>query len=50
MVIEGFVINGGCIAADALETYAFVIGQHEAGMFNFVQIPKWLRTNVDLYA
>ena len=42
-------INGGRITAGALEAYAFIIGQHEAGTFNFEQLTKWLRTNVDLY-
>ena len=42
-------INGGRITADAIETYAFIIGLHEAGTFNFEQLIEWLRTNVDLY-
>jgi len=42
-------INGGRITAEALETYTFIIGLHEAGTFNFVQLTKWLRANVGLY-
>lgn len=39
-------INGGRITADALEAYAFIIGLHESGTFNFERLTEWLRANV----
>lgn len=39
-------INGGLITADAVQTHAFIIGLHEAGMFNFERLTEWLRNNV----
>jgi len=39
------VINGRRIAADADETYAFIMGLYEAGTFDFPHLTLWLRSN-----
>ena len=39
-------INGGRITAEADETYAFIIGLHETGRFDFERLTQWLRRNV----
>ena len=38
-------INGLSITAGADETYAFIIGLHEAGTFRFELLVPWLRDN-----
>jgi len=38
-------INGMRITADAGETFAFIIGLHEAGTFEFGHLSRWLRQN-----
>jgi death-on-curing protein len=39
-------INGGRITADADATYAFIIGLHETGAFDFERLTQWLRYHV----
>ena len=39
-------INGATIAAEADETYEFIIGLYEADRFEFDQLDRWLRRNV----
>lgn len=41
-------INGARLAADASETYAFVIGLYETNQFNFERLTPWLRRHVSL--
>jgi death on curing protein len=38
-------INGVSITADAASTYAFIIGLHEMGSFQFDHLEAWLRRN-----
>jgi death-on-curing protein len=40
------IINGARITADADDTFAFIIGLHEAGTFEFDHLTRWLRQNV----
>ncbi len=39
-------INGGRIAAEADETYAFIMGLYETGNFDFEHLTLWLRSTV----
>jgi death-on-curing protein len=41
-------INGVRISADAEDTYAFIIGLHESGPFEFTRLAGWLRANVTM--
>ena len=41
-------INGAQVTADAEETYIFIWGLYEAGMFNFDKLAQWLRHNAKL--
>jgi death-on-curing protein len=41
-------INGVRISADAEDTYAFIIGLHESGTFEFTRLAGWLRANVTM--
>ena len=42
------VINGARLTADADAIYAFIIGLHEEGAFNFDRLAHWLWANVAL--
>ena len=39
-------INGHRITAEAGDAYAFIIGLHQAGTFEFHRLVAWLRANV----
>lgn len=39
-------INGRRLTADAEQTFAFITGLHERGMFSFQPLVDWLRQNV----
>ena len=41
-------INGARMTADADVAYAFIIGLHEGGTFDFDHLGRWLRANVAL--
>ena len=38
-------INGLQITSEAAATYAFIIGLHDAGTFEFGRLAEWLRSN-----
>lgn len=42
------VINGASLTANADAIYAFIIGLHETGEFDFDHLVRWLRSNVVL--
>jgi len=41
-------INGARMTASADDTYAFIIGLYDAGMFAFEHLARWLRETVTL--